>query len=222
MTQKWPILWSFRRCPYAIRARLALKSVGITVALREILLRDKPDDFLAVSKSATVPVLELRDGRVIEESLDIMFWALQEGGDPAGWLSSWSSRKQETQAFLDELDGEFKSDLDRYKYASRYALGIQSDSELAIAHRDRGCAFLTRIEERLAKEPFLNAGTPGLEDYAAFPFVRQFRIADMKWFDDQNWPFLQKWLQTFLHSRIFKDVMFKYRPWVPGATPIIF
>ena len=222
MTQKSPILWSFRRCPYAIRARLALKSVGITVALREILLRDKPDDFLAVSKSATVPVLELRDGRVIEESLDIMFWALQEGGDPAGWLSSWSSRKQETQAFLDELDGEFKSDLDRYKYASRYVLGTQSASELAIAHRDRGCAFLTRIEERLAKEPFLNDGTPGLEDYAAFPFVRQFRVADIKWFDDQNWPFLQKWLQTFLHSRIFKDVMFKYRPWVPGATPIIF
>ena len=222
MTQKWPILWSFRRCPYAIRARLALKSVDITVALREILLRDKPDDFLAVSKSATVPVLELKHGRVIEESLDIMFWALQEGGDPAGWLSSWSSRKQETQAFLDELDGEFKSDLDRYKYASRYALGTQSASELAIAHRDRGCAFLTRIEERLAKEPCLNAGTPGLEDYAAFPFVRQFRIADIKWFDDQNWPFLQKWLQTFLHSRIFKDVMFKYKPWVPGATPIIF
>ena len=222
MTQKWPILWSFRRCPYAIRARLALKSVGITVALREILLRDKPDDFLAVSKSATVPVLELRDGRVIEESLDIMFWALQEGGDPAGWLSAWSLRKQETQAFLDELDGEFKSDLDRYKYASRYALGTQSALELANAHRDRGCAFLTRIEERLAKEPFLNAGTPGLEDYAAFPFVRQFRIADMKWFDDQNWPFLQKWLQTFLHSRLFKDVMFKYKPWVPGTAPIIF
>ena len=222
MTQKWPILWSFRRCPYAIRARLALKSVGITVALREILLRDKPDDFLAASKSATVPVLELRDGRVIEESLDIMFWALQEAGDPAGWLSAWSLRKQETQAFLDELDGEFKSDLDRYKYASRYALGTQSALKLANAHRDRGCAFLTRIDERLAKEPFLNAGTPGLEDYAAFPFVRQFRIADMKWFDDQNWPFLQKWLQTFLHSRLFKDVMFKYKPWVPGTAPIIF
>ena len=222
MAQKCPILWSFRRCPYAIRARLALKSVGITVALREILLRDKPDDFLAVSKSATVPVLELKDGRVIEESLDIMFWALQEGGDPAGWLSAWSLRKQETQAFLDELDGGFKSDLDRYKYASRYALGKQSALELANSHRDRGSAFLTRIDERLAKEPFLNAGTPGLEDYAAFPFVRQFRIADMKWFDDQNWPFLQKWLQFFLHSQLFKDVMFKYKPWVLGATPIIF
>lgn len=222
MNEEWPILWSFRRCPYAMRARLALKSVGLTVVLREILLRDKPDAFLAASKSATVPVLELRDGRVIEESLDIMFWALQEAGDPAGWLSGWSLRKQETQAFLDELDGEFKTDLDRYKYASRYSADTQTALELANVHRDRGCAFLTRIEERLAKEPFLNGVTPGLEDYAALPFVRQFRIADMKWFDKQNWPFLQKWLQTFLHSQVLKDVMYKYKPWVPGATPIIF
>ena len=222
MTQKWPILWSFRRCPYAIRARLALKSVGIAVALREILLRDKPDDFLAVSKSATVPVLELRDGRVIEESLDIIFWALQEAGDPAGWLSAWSLRKQETQAFLVELDGEFKSDLDRYKYASRYAADTQSAAELSNAHRASGCKFLNRIDTRLSKKPFLNGYSAGLEDYAALPFVRQFRIADMKWFDKQNWPFLQKWLQTFLHSHLFKNVMYKYKPWVPGATPIIF
>ena len=222
MEQEWPIFWSFRRCPYAMRARLALKSAGITVALREIVLRDKPDAFLAASKSATVPVLELRDGRVIEESLDIMFWALQEAGDPEGWLSGWFEHKQETQAFLERLDGDFKTDLDRYKYASRYASGTQSALKLANTHRDRGCAFLTRIDERLAKEPFLNVGSPGLEDYAAFPFVRQFRIADMKWFDDQNWPFLQKWLQTFSHSQVFKDVMFKYKPWVPGATPIIF
>ena len=222
MNEEWPILWSFRRCPYAMRARLALKSAGMTVVLREILLRDKPDAFLAASKSATVPVLELRDGRVIEESLDIMFWALQEAGDPAGWLSGWSLRKQETQAFLDELDGEFKTDLDRYKYASRYSVNTQTALELANVHRDRGCAFLTSIEERLAKEPFLNGYSAGLEDYAALPFVRQFRIADMKWFDKQSWPFLQKWLQTFLHSQVFKDVMYKYKPWVPGATPIIF
>ena len=151
-----------------------------------------------------------------------MFWALQEAGDPAGWLSGWSLRKQETQAFLDELDGEFKSDLDRYKYASRYALDTQSALELANAHQVRGCAFLTKVEARLVKQPFLNGGSAGLEDFAALPFVRQFRIADMKWFDEQNWPFLQKWLQTFLHSQEFKDVMFKYKPWAPGATPIIF
>ena len=222
MTQEWPIFWSFRRCPYAMRARLALKSAGITVALREILLRDKPDAFLAASKNATVPVLELKDGRVIEESLDIMFWALQETGDPAGWLSRWSQRKQDTQAFLDDLDGEFKTDLDRYKYASRYAADTQSAAELSNAHRASGCKFLKRIDTRLSKKSFLNGYSAGLEDYAALPFVRQFWIADMKWFDEQNWPFLQKLLQTFLHSQVFKDVMLKYKPWVPGATPIIF
>ena len=162
MEQEWPIFWSFRRCPYAMRARLALKSAGITVALREIVLRDKPDAFLAASKSATVPVLELRDGRVIEESLDIMFWALQEAGDPAGWLSGWSLRKRETQAFLDELDGEFKTDLDRYKYASRYSADAQSALELANTHRASGCNFLNKIDMRLSKKPFLNGHSAGL------------------------------------------------------------
>ena len=222
MNEEWPILWSFRRCPYAMRARLALKSAGMTVVLREILLRDKPDAFLAASKSATVPVLELRDGRVIEESLDIMFWALQEAGDPAGWLSGWSLRKQETQAFLEELDGEFKTDLDRYKYASRYSADTQTALELANIHRDRGCGFLTRIEERLAKEPFLNGSTPGLEDYAALPFVRQFRIADMNWFDQQYWPALHDWLNTFLNSPAFADVMQKYTPWQTDDEPTLF
>ena len=222
MTQEWPIFWSFRRCPYAMRARLALKSAGITVELREILLSDKPDDFLAASKSATVPVLELRDGRVIEESLDIMFWALQEAGDPAGWLSGWSERKQDTQAFLDELDGEFKIDLDRYKYASRYTADARSAAKLANTHRDKGRAFLTEVDARLAKEPFLNGVSAGLEDYAALPFVRQFRIANINWFDQQKWPALHDWLQTFLNSAAFADVMHKYSLWQTDDEPILF
>lgn len=222
MKQEFPILWSFRRCPYAMRARLALKSAGITVTLREILLRDKPDAFLASSKSATVPVLELKDGRVIDESLDIMLWALQEAGDPESWLSGWYERNLETQAFLDKLDGDFKTDLDRYKYANRYAVDTQTAAELSNAHRTSGCKFLNRIDVRLSQEPFLNGHLAGLEDYATLPFVRQFRIVDIKWFDNQNWPFLQKWLQTFLHSQGFEDVMPKYKPWAPGDTPIIF
>ena len=222
MTQEWPILWSFRRCPYAIRARLALKSAGITVELREILLRDKPDAFLVASKTATVPVLELKDGRVIDESLDIMFWALQEAGDPEGWLSGWSERKQETQAFLDELDKEFKTDLDRYKYSTRYVAGTQSAAELANAHRDRGCAFLTKVDARLTKVPFLNGSSAGLEDYAALPFVRQFRIADTNWFDEQEWLALHEWLQTFLNSTAFTDVMQKFAPWQSEDGPTLF
>ena len=222
MTVEWPILWSFRRCPYAIRARLALKSAGLTVAIREILLRDKPDAFLAASKCATVPVLELKDGRVIEESLEIMFWALQEAGDPEGWLSGWSLRKQKTRAFLDQLDGEFKADLDRYKYATRYATDTQSALKLANVHRDKGCEFLASVNARLAEEAFLNGVTPGLEDYAALPFVRQFRIADMNWFDQQEWPALHNWLQTFLNSATFADVMQKYTPWRTDDEPILF
>ena len=222
MMQEWPIFWSFRRCPYAMRARLALKSAGITVALREILLSEKPDAFLASSKSATVPVLELRDGRVIEESLDIMMWALQESGDPAGWLSGWSERKQDTQAFLDQLDGEFKIDLDRYKYASRYAADAHSATELANTHRDRGRAFLTKVDARLTKVPFLNGSSAGLEDYAALPFVRQFRIADTNWFDEQEWLALHEWLQTFLNSTAFTDVMQKFAPWQSEDGPTLF
>jgi glutathione S-transferase len=205
-----------------MRARLALKSAGITVALREILLRDKPDAFLAASKSATVPVLELKDGRIIEESLDIMFWALQEGGDPDMWLSGWTRRKKETLAFLDELDGEFKTNLDRYKYATRYAANPKSVAELAIVHRDRGCMFLCRVAARLEKEPFLNGQSAGLEDYAALPFVRQFRIADINWFDQQEWPALHDWLQAFLKSDTFADVMHKYTPWQKHDEPFLF
>ena len=178
--------------------------------------------FLATSKSATVPVLELRDGLVIEESLDIMIWALQEGGDPAGWLSGWSERKQDTQAFLDELDGEFKTDLDRYKYASRYAADAQSAAELANAHRDRARVFLSGVNMRLTKEPFLNGVSAGLADYAALPFVRQFRIANINWFDQQKWPALHEWLQTFLSSSAFADVMHKYAPWQTNDEPILF
>ena len=205
-----------------MRARLAVRASGLTVELREILLRDKPDAFMSASSKATVPVLELGNGTVLDESRNIMFWALQKSGDPAGWLSGWSTRKRQTESFLDDLDGEFKTHLDRYKYASRYVANTQSASELANKHRASGCKFLIRVDARLSKEPFLNGDSAGLEDFAALPFVRQFRMADINWFDEQNWPFLHRWLQTFLCSQKFKDIMMKYKPWTPEATPIIF
>ena len=217
-----PIFWSFRRCPYAMRARLAIRASGLTVELREILLRDKPAAFMSASSKATVPVLELGNGTILDESRNIMFWALQKSGDPAGWLSGWSTRKRQTESFLDELDGEFKTHLDRYKYASRYVANTQSASELANKHRASGCKFLVRVDARLSKEPFLNGDSAGLEDFAALPFVRQFRMVDIKWFDEQNWPFLQRWLQTFLCSQKFKNIMIKYKPWTPEAAPIFF
>ena len=205
-----------------MRARLAIRASGLTVELREILLRDKPAAFMSASSKATVPVLELGNGTVLDESLNIMFWALQKSGDPAGWLSGWSTRKRQTESFLDELDGEFKTHLDRYKYASRYVANTLSASELANKHRASGCNFLIRVDARLSKKLFLNGDSAGLEDFAALPFVRQFRMADINWFDEQNWPFLHRWLQTFLCSQKFKDIMMKYKPWTPEATPIIF
>lgn len=220
--KKLPIFWSFRRCPYAMRARLAVKSAGIEVELREILLREKPALFLAASTTATVPVLELLDGQVIEESRDIMFWALQESGDPEGWLSGWQQDEAATTLFLDQLDGPFKTDLDRYKYAARFASDKTDAAELALNHRASGAAFLGMIEARLTEHPFLNGLTAGLADYAALPFVRQFRIADMTWFDAQDWPGVHHWLQTFLSSQRFADIMHKYSPWQPDQPPETF
>lgn len=220
--KKLPIFWSFRRCPYAMRARLAVKSAGIEVELREILLREKPALFLAASTTATVPVLELLHGQVIEESRDIMFWALQESGDPEGWLSGWQQDEAATTLFLDQLDGPFKTDLDRYKYAARFVSDKTDAAELALNHRTSGAAFLGMIEARLTEHPFLNGLTAGLADYAALPFVRQFRIADMTWFDAQDWPGVHHWLQTFLSSQRFTDIMHKYSPWQPDQPPETF
>ena len=168
--------------------RLAVKSAGLQVELREILLRDKPCAFLAVSETATVPVLERTDGQVIEESRDIMFWALQQSGDPEQWLTGWKQDQAGLQAFLDQLDGPFKTHLDRYKYSARFAEDKADAAELASYHRAEGAAFLKQIDTRLNKNPFLNGSEAGLADYAALPFVRQFRIADITWFDDQDWP----------------------------------
>ena len=220
--KRLPILWSFRRCPYAMRARLAVKSAGLQVELREILLRDKPDAFLAVSETATVPVLERTDGQVIEESRDIMFWALQQSGDPEQWLTGWKQDQAGLQAFLDQLDGPFKTHLDRYKYSARFAEDKADAAELASYHRAEGAAFLKQIDTRLNKNPFLNGSEAGLADYAALPFVRQFRIADITWFDDQDWPAVHLWLQAFLASQRFAAIMHKYTPWKLGDAPVVF
>lgn len=210
-----PILWSFRRCPYAMRARLAIKASGRSVDLREILLRDKPDLFLQASQKGTVPVLVLPDGTVIDESLDVMFWALQSA-DPQGWLASYHKDEAATMAHLDALDNKFKSHLDRYKYATRY------EDVDALEDRAKGVAFLEKWDEILGKQGALSGAELGILDYATLPFVRQFRIADIAWFDDQDWPHLHRWLQTFLNSPLFASVMEKYKPWLETGDDIAF
>ena len=210
-----PVFWSFRRCPYAMRARLAVSSAGIQVELREILLRDKPDAFLKASPKGTVPVVELADGTVIEESRDVMQWALAQN-DPDEWLDVQHRDPEATTAFLDALDGPFKTHLDRYKYASRF------DPEAALEHREAGAAMLAEFDTRLASQPSLSGRKNGLLDFATLPFVRQFRIADPIWFDAQPWPHLHHWLQAFLEGRQFALIMKKYAAWQEGEDGVTF
>lgn len=205
-----------------MRARLAVKSAGLTVELREIRLKEKPEAFLAASKTATVPVLVHPDGEAIDESLDIMFWALEAGGDPENWLSAWRQDKDRTMQFLAELDGKFKSNLDRYKYATRYVNETTEAADLASHHRKEGVVFLERINDSLKHQPYLNGVHAGLTDFATLPFVRQFRIADSPWFDQQNWPELHIWLQAFLNSERFAAIMHKYTPWQTTDEPVLF
>ena len=210
-----PVLWSFRRCPYAMRARLAIAASGQQVVLREILLRDKPAAFVAASPKATVPVLQLADGTVIDESRDIMMWALTQS-DPDGWLAVWQRDKDAALRYLDQLDGPFKAHLDRYKYASRY------DKSAAVMHRDSGAAFLGDLDRSLSGQAALSGAAMGVLDFASLPFVRQFRIADPQWFDAQPWPYLHRWLAAFLTSPRFARVMHKYAPWDAVASPVLF
>lgn len=203
-----PLLYSFRRCPYAIRARLALFVSGTVCELREVKLSAKPAEMIAVSPKATVPVLVLPDGRVIDESLDIMRWALGNR-DPDGWL------ERNDAELIAANDGPFKRDLDRYKYPNRHG----SDPD---AHRAAGLDHLRVLDARLAAHANLCGEAMGLADAAIFPFVRQFAETDRVWFDAQPLPHLHGWLARHLASSLFAAVMERRDPWQPGNTPVFF
>ncbi len=194
-----PILYSFRRCPYAMRARMAIAISQTPVRLREIVLRDKPPEMVEASPKATVPVLVEGD-RVIDESLAVMQWALRKN-DPEGWQASSDS------ALITENDGPFKHHLDRYKYATRY-----EDVDPA-EHRSAGFAFLEQLESTLEENTFLNGSKRSFSDIAIFPFVRQFRIPDSDWFDAAPIPNVQRWLKSLMDSDLFLSVMKKYPTW---------
>ncbi len=202
-----PILYSFRRCPYAMRARLGLASAGIGVEHREILLRDKPTAMLTVSPKGTVPVL-VTDQGVIDESLDIMLWALGRN-DPEGWLNI----PQSAHDLITETDGAFKTSLDRYKYSSRIP-DANPETE-----RANGTRFLMRLNEMLAGQPYLYGAAPRLPDMAIATFVRQFAHVDLNWFNAQPWPDLARWLADFKASARFAAVMQKHPVWGPDARP---
>ena len=203
-----PVLYSFRRCPYAIRARMALLAAGVAVELREVVLRDKPAHLLELSPKGTVPVLWLPDGTVIEESEEIMLWALSQA-DPLGWLPQSPEERADAAALVHRNDTEFKHHLDRYKYADRYEGAVASE------HRTAAESFLHELESRLGSRPFLHGAHRGFLDVAIMPFVRQLANADRTWFDAAPYPHLQQWLQQELASDAFTGVMRKYRQW-PG------
>jgi len=192
-----------------MRARLALHVSGANYKHREILLRDKPAVMIAASPKATIPVLILADGRVIDESFDIMLWAL-EGNDPQGWLTLGL---ENMLPLIETITGDFKHHLDRYKYASRYAQTGRDTVDLS--HRDTACDILAQFETKLATSPYLMGEAPCLADYAIFPFIRQFANVQRAWWDTPQFPRLHAWLEGFLTSDIFAAIMAKHPVWQP-------
>ena len=195
-----------------MRGRMALDASGIAVEHREILLRDKPAEMLAASPKGTVPVVVLPEGRVIEESLDVMLWALGQN-DPENWLSPPSGDRSEMDALIAANDGPFKHHLDRYKYDTRYEGAVASD------HRTIASAHLQDLDDRLDRSDQLLGDRPSLADIALFPFVRQFANTDRDWFDAQPWPNLQRWLDGHLQSERFERIMQKYALFVSQSAP---
>lgn len=200
-----PILYSFRRCPYAMRARLALASSGENVEVREVSLKEKPPAFLNASESGTVPCL-VTDETPIDESLDIMKWTL-ERNDPEGWLAM----PDEGWELIALADGPFKAALDRTKYATRFP---NSDWQ---ENREIAAEYLTEWDVMIREWIF---ATPSIADFAILPFVRQFAFIDKDWFDSQPWPNLQKWLDSFVASTRFASIMYKIPPWQEKDLPV--
>ncbi|MEN2751273.1 glutathione S-transferase [Psychrobacter sp. FBL11] len=206
-------LYSFRRCPYAMRARLGILFAELQVELREIILKNKPLQMLAISPKGTVPVLQLLGGEVIEESREIMTWALAQN-DPQELLDV--EVMHQANALIDKNDNEFKYWLDRYKYADRHPEMTQE------TYRQRGEAFLQVLEELLTKHTYLLGEGITIADIGIVPFVRQFAHVDRDTFYSLPYPNLQRWLQDWLTHPLFTQIMTKYQPWQEGDDVVVF
>ena len=200
-----PILYSFRRCPYAMRARMALVASGAEVMLREVLLKGKPAELLAASPKATVPVLVLSDGRVVEESLDVMQWAL-ENRDPLNWLEGEALESD----WISACDGDFKHWLDRYKYSERYPEHTAED------YRQKAETFVQKLEDWLSVSDWVGGDAANAVDVALFPFIRQFAGVDPSWWQQAPYPKVRLWLENWLNSALFSAIMAKYPRWESG------
>jgi glutathione S-transferase len=210
-----PILYSFRRCPYAMRARLAIDASAVVCELREITLRDKPVDMLLASPKGTVPVLIDEAGVVIDESLEIMTWALRRH-DPEHWLQPERGDENEMLSLIERFDTEFKGHLDRYKYPGRFA-----DADPAFS-RSEASRWLIELENRLQGARFLFGAHATLADMAIAPFVRQFANVDAAWFERQSWAQLAGWLSAIVNSPRFVRITRPLKPWIPGTRGVQF
>lgn len=208
-----PILYSFRRCPYAMRARMALSVSKQVYELREVLLRDKPPELIAISSKATVPVLDVPYLGVIEQSLDIMLWALNKN-DPCGWLTPEDGNLEDMLQLIKINDGDFKYNLDRYKYPNRFS--NLDDKKF----RSEGEKFIAELDKLLETNNYLFGKKPALADYAIGPFVRQFVNTDKEWFDSLPYVSFKKWFYQFSESEIFLGIMKKYNIWNKNEDPI--
>ena len=198
-----PLLYSFRRCPYAMRARMALLQAGRGFDVVEVGLRDKPSAMLALSPKGTVPVLHLPDGEVIDESWDIIRWAWSAYDGDGWWARAQSSANLE---LLQRNDGDFKHHLDRYKYPDRYPEEARTRDAIrayAVA------ALLVPMDSRLTSKPYFGGSTPCATDLAVLPFVRQFAAVEPAWFAQQKLPALQAWLADWLATDLFQRCMAK-------------
>jgi glutathione S-transferase len=201
-----PILYSYRRCPYAMRARMALKLANVEVEIREISLREKPAHMLQISPKATVPVLIFPDGKVIDESLEIMLFAFNSAREKNDALQPSiyeASRASLGITLISQNDSEFKIHLDCYKYPER------NPNKTQIQHRAGGEVFLQKLENLLQKNVYLHGENFDFADIAIFPFVRQFAAVDANWWESAQYPKLRAWLNDWLNSELFKSVMTK-------------
>ena len=209
-----PVLYSFRRCPYCMRAHMALKYSGIKTELREVDLNDYPPQALKISAKATVPVLLLPDGTVIDESWDILKWSLAQN-DPDNWSGENGEHELDAEILIETNDFSFKEDLDHYKYADRYP-------EHSEEYYRQACeVFIKELEEMLSENRFLLADQISLADIGVFPFIRQFSQVDKEWFDAAPYPNVRRWLNQLIDMELFQQVFQKHEIWKEGA-PVVF
>ncbi len=208
------ILYSFRRCPFAIRARLSIYYSTFRCQIREISLKNKPQEFIALSPKATVPVLLKEDHSVINESLDIVKWVLGQS-DPSGLLAPLYDKNEDVENVIYLIDNEFKFHLDRYKYSTRY------DTNHKYKHRDSAADILKRIDDKIMANGFMYGNKISIYELCILPLIRQFMIADHDWFEKSfECEKVKKSLQYFINSDAFKVTMRRYDEWSKDKTKI--